>query len=446
MPLFDSGFERSVPASLLESLDEQEREKMRSDYTRAAWADIVGSLSGSVPGYVDQFRDRSVGLLEQVNEQREAEAQAAEREQMLSGLDGMRQSGLLSDSAYEAAAGLPYDELAATVSSFAEPYTLSEGQQRGWFDRTVNQAAPKPQSVSPGSALVDRSGNVVYDQPSSDEQGVNEIMRTLKMTRPEALRYMNNYRGKDLVTDPVTGRHALHNRQTDELRYIQPDKPESIDRSWEEITQAGDPKEMGDPSQVTGVRGALWRSVNALSGALGRPPVQEDVEQAEVSLGRLRDESKITLAKRLSGRPSKYLMEMYDGMTFDPQALLTGDQRARRQLSQFRDNIQEQANQEREVLENPYQFQQERVQEAMENLRALNDLRQSYDLALEMFGTTRNPAGGRPDERGRPQDVPQTSLPRAETDAAAEQLIKSLSPGDRFIGPEGNVHRIRAPE
>lgn len=258
------------------------------------------------------------------------------------------------------------------------------------------------------------------------ERHIQDAMNTLNMDRAEAVRYVDNYRDEHLVTDPVTGRHAVRDRRTGDMQYAQPRQPDELDRSWEPLVEPGTPKESGDPAQVTGLRGAMWRSLNRLSGALGREPAQADVEQAEVSLGRLQDESKIILSQRVSGRPSNYLLEMLDNMTFSPREVLTGDQRAYRQLSQFRDNVDEQAQRERTVLENPYHYKQDRVQEAQENLRELNDLRQSYDMALEMFGTTRDAAGGRPED-----------MPRIQSD----EEFDNLPSGTRFIDPDGNVRR-----
>ncbi len=62
---FQRGFERNMPAGLLESLGDEERQRLQSQYSRSALADIVGSLSGTNPGYGQRFMGTVPGLLEQ---------------------------------------------------------------------------------------------------------------------------------------------------------------------------------------------------------------------------------------------------------------------------------------------------------------------------------------------------------------------------------------------
>jgi len=164
MSWLERGFQRNTAGLLDSQTNPDTYQQMLSQYKRAAIADMVGSIGGSTPGYMNQTLGRIPGLLEQQQaQQRQAANQGV--------LDQYAQQGVLSPHQQALLANNP--ELMEHF--FKERYTgrsLAPGSDF-WMGGQVEHSVPnRPQAV--GTDLVDpNTGRLIHRAPQNPGVNVN---------------------------------------------------------------------------------------------------------------------------------------------------------------------------------------------------------------------------------------------------------------------------------
>lgn len=148
MRSLERGFQRNI-AGLLNEQDHPEiYGGLLGQYKRSAIADMVGSLSGTNPGYMDQTLAQLPNLLAMDQAKRQAEMEEQKRQQMLFYL-GTR-TDLKAPQLAKLATMTNVQGAGATMDKLADRTTLSQGQE-----------------------TVDMFGNRIGYNPSEDERAFN---------------------------------------------------------------------------------------------------------------------------------------------------------------------------------------------------------------------------------------------------------------------------------
>lgn len=337
-----------APSGLLETLDEEERDRLQAQTTQAVFQ---GAFSGTAPETQERLRNRF-----------QTRFQNQQAQQQVNGLlaDAVN-SGALDLNRARALSLLPLEE---KLKILTEQFTLNPGDLRGdtlgtiaaqptqdiqefqeaqrqGFTGTFRQFQDRNQrtEVSPGEAVIDADGNLVFRNPTPEQQ--------------------NRDAG---ITDGAGGPARV------------PDQ--------------GPPESSVDPnvdiSDATGALGAIRRSVNALTDLVGLGTVAPDTDRAVTELNNFRQAAKIVISEDATdGRRTNELFKMVDSLI--PSDFLQGTQNAKNQLQALERLLTREINDQRAIIEqglgNPTA-----IGKAQRAFRSLGGLREDTRVLLQNFG------------------------------------------------------------
>ena len=275
-----------------------------------------------------------------------------------------------------------------------------QGSFQQFQDRNVRT------EVSPGEAVLDADGNLVFRNPNVDQQnrdaGVgtgseNEVQTTFNGVDAET--------GENLGTFVRTNRGIFRQRGVDENGdpVLIPVEDASNIREISTSVQGSRQDTLGSPDldlsgnasipedvdveDTTGLPGTVRRGINLITDQIGLGAAAEKTDRAQRVLTSFSNLAQLRLADLVTeGKRSNFVIEKLQSLTPDATSLLQGSDAARNQLETLRGEISRIVDDESLVVENPNSFTESQVSKARLNTRSLNGLVKDIDIMLDGFG------------------------------------------------------------
>lgn len=407
------------------------QQNLRRRAMGAAIADGLLAYGGRTPTFSNAFAEQVPGLLETHQKQ---EQDAAYREQLQSmGLNEVQIMSLLGaepNKRADIAFGMHNVNKDVLNQLTGQPMYRAPTN----MELEVASGARGMEESASTTALQTRAGKIQDLMANNPGMTYNQAASVVDGTQR-------------IVTDPVTGRQIVVDQvgvamdDPEAARILHPSRPTGVIEP-PEWTQGQQSLTTEGAGAEAGIATQLRNLTNRVVGSVTGQTVFPETDQMMISLGRLRNNSTITLTERVSGRPSNYLLQMFEGMTWDPTEWLSNPQTALRQLTEFNAAVEQQRAREEAIVRDPYSVPAKRLQEAQENLRALNDLSMDYEAAIELFSAVGRVGEAGTDGQPMPVESWQALSPQEQTEYVgnmappvlperAQQLWQGMTPERR---------------
>lgn len=159
-----------------------------------------------------------------------------------------------------------------------------------------------------------------------------------------------------------------------------------------DIKQAQQEGEGVDFSAATGVSGAIYRSLNTITGLFGGGLVSEDAEKATNAFDQLRISTIGVAEAQIPGRPSDFQLRLTDTLAVNPRDILTGDAKALQKMRDTRSFLQREIDRMYDVvLANPRQYSPRELSETTNNVSQMQTVVRQYNWAIDQMETKGKP-------------------------------------------------------
>ena len=257
---------------------------------------------------------------------------------------------------------------------------------------------PQPQST-PGKIQADINAGILDPQTATAELSPDERVFESKirmLTEDLQKEGLPPDRAATIARGIHTGRFkADRHPTTGELQVVDMSSGQVMYRSGQQPGEAPPPPENAssmprdvDFSGATGTEGFMSAIANTAAEILGQGLVAPENERAMNALQNLQNQTMISLADAVAGKPSNFLLQEFQKLTVTPGSPFQCPGRSRDRLSQTRDMIDEGIALNMDVIQSDVTGKDKA--DAQQNISRLRRLRDNYNIVLESFGDRRD--------------------------------------------------------